>query len=283
MDLDTSKEPRPTADEYDVVVVGGGAAGLAAALFAARYGFETVVFDRGQSAIRQSYAIENYLGFLGIKPKTFLELGRAHARFEGCEIVDDFVVEVAETETGFRVRTQDDAAVDASYVIAASAYNADYLAELRDGSFHDAGDHPVDCEEATGSTEIEGLYVAGWLSGSPHQVLISAGHGGRVAKTVIHDHRRRRLEYWDEVARYWDWCVKEGQYGDEEWERHVDEWVDETLPDDHDYDAEHVERVRREIKAERLGFEQCPEARRRRLERGEELLCECLDVPDDAQ
>lgn len=274
MDLTTEKTAAPRADAYDVVIVGGGASGLAAGVFAARYGLDAVIFDRGQSAIRQCYTVENYLGFLGIDSAAFLELGRAHAQFEGCAVVDDMVSTVEGVDDGFRVETQDGATVAADSVIAASAYNADYLCDLDDGRFHDEGDHPVDCDEATGRTEIDGLYVAGWLSGGPHQVLISAGHGARVAKALVAD-RRAEEGYWEEVAAYWDWCVEDGTYGDDEWHRHVDEWFEGTVPDD--ASESFVETVREEVKSERLAIQQTEAERRRRIEHGEELLRWYLD------
>lgn len=263
MDPDSRKAPVPTADSYDVVVVGGGAAGLAAALFTARYGLETLVFDRGQSAIRQSYSIENYLGFLSVSPAQFLRLGRAHVQYEGAEVVDDLVTRVAERDDGFRVETTEGANVTADRVVAASAYNADYLAGLEDGAFHEEGDHPVDCEEATGRTRVDGLYVAGWLSGQPHQVLVAAGHGGRVGKELVSDYRAEQ-GYWDGVDDYWDWSVAEGTYGDETWHEQMDAWLDSTLPDD-DLDEERVERVREAVKDERLGFACSPAERDARL------------------
>jgi len=51
--------------DYEVAVVGGGAAGLAAAVFTARYGLDTAVFDGGKAAITQCAHVENYLGFPG--------------------------------------------------------------------------------------------------------------------------------------------------------------------------------------------------------------------------
>jgi thioredoxin reductase len=275
--MNPDRKPTTPVDSADVVVVGGGASGLATALFTARYGLDTLVFDRGQSAIRRAYSIENYLGFLAVDPETFLRLGRAHVHHAGAAVVDDLVTRVVETEQGFRVETADGATVDADRVVAASAYNADYLTGLEDGSFHDEGDHPVDCDEATGRTAVDGLYVAGWLSGQPHQVLIAAGHGGRVAKELISDYRRE-LGYWDDIATYWDWSVEEGTYGDETWHAQVDEWFDSTLPADRAPDEDEVERLRAAIKTERLGFGCSPAERDARLAAARELLEREFDV-----
>src|SRR5258708_17038279 len=56
---------QPAADHYDLVIVGGGPAGLAAAVYGASEGLRTVLVEReapgGQAG--QSSLIENYLGF----------------------------------------------------------------------------------------------------------------------------------------------------------------------------------------------------------------------------
>lgn len=278
-EFDTEKLPEPPAESYEVVVVGGGASGLAAAVFAARYGLDALVLDRGSSAIRQCYSVENYLGFLGIDPETFLRLGRAHAAYEGCDVADCHVTAVESVGEGFRVRTQAGDEIDAGYVVAATAYDADYLTDLAGGEFHDSGDHPVDADEATGRTDVDGLYVAGWLSGGPHQVLAAAGHGTRVAKSLVRDYRRDEEDYPAAVAEYWDWRVETGTYGDDRWEAGVDEWVDDQLPDD--VDPERAEAVREAVKSERLAF-QIPEAERdRRRADARALLDEVLgDEPE---
>src|SRR5262249_43995856 len=55
----------PATDHYDLVIVGGGPAGLAAAVYGASEGLRTVLVEReapgGQAG--QSSRIENYLGF----------------------------------------------------------------------------------------------------------------------------------------------------------------------------------------------------------------------------
>lgn len=279
MDTLHERTASPDTDDYDLVVIGGGASGLAAAVFAARYGLETLVFDRGGSAIRRSYSIENYLGFLAVDPTTFLRLGRAHARYEGAEVVSDLVTKVVRDDEQFRIETEDGTTVGARYALAASAYNADYLAGVDDGTFHDEGEHPVDCDEATGRTRIDGLYVAGWLSGQPHQVLIAAGHGARVAKSIIRDHRLDR-EHWEGIADYWDWSVETGTYGDERWHDRVDEWVDSTLPEDHDIGDERIERIREAAKEERLSFECSADEREARMADARQLLEEQFEAEE---
>jgi thioredoxin reductase (NADPH) len=56
---------RTGTDFFDVVIVGGGPAGLAAAVYAASEGLKTVMVEReapgGQAGL--SSRIENYLGF----------------------------------------------------------------------------------------------------------------------------------------------------------------------------------------------------------------------------
>lgn len=253
-----------------VVVVGGGAAGLSAALFCARYGLDTLVLDRGRSAIRRSYVVENYLGLPAVTPAEFLAVGRAQVEDAGGRVVSDQVTAVVGTEgdTDFRVGTADGRTVRADAVVAASAYDTDYLPDDVD---------PTDADEV-GRTDREGLYVAGWLTEGPHQVVACAGHGARVGKAVVAD-RRRADGWWDEVAEYWDWSVPEGRYDTDEWHEAVDSWLADTRPDD--VSDERFERVRAAVKRERRGFETTPEERDDRIAAGRETLRDHLRWPDE--
>ncbi|MGH9258882.1 MAG: FAD-dependent oxidoreductase [Acidimicrobiales bacterium] len=80
----------PTTDFYDVVIVGGGPAGLGAAVYAASEGLRTVLVERqatgGQAG--QSSRIENYLGFPdGVTGGQLTDRARRQAHRFGAEIL----------------------------------------------------------------------------------------------------------------------------------------------------------------------------------------------------
>ena len=81
---------RPEQPLYDVCIVGGGPAGLAAAVYAASEGLRTVVVERdapgGQAG--QSAAIENYLGFpKGLSGSDLTQRAMAQVSRFGAEVV----------------------------------------------------------------------------------------------------------------------------------------------------------------------------------------------------
>ena len=81
---------QPIGDHYDLVIVGGGPAGLAAAVYGASEGLRTVLVERdapgGQAG--QSSRIENYLGFpAGLSGSDLARRGTDQARRLGAELV----------------------------------------------------------------------------------------------------------------------------------------------------------------------------------------------------
>ena len=81
---------QPAGDHYDLVVVGGGPAGLAAAVYGASEGLRTIMVEReapgGQAG--QSSRIENYLGFpAGLSGSDLARRATDQARRLGAELL----------------------------------------------------------------------------------------------------------------------------------------------------------------------------------------------------
>ncbi|WP_282434871.1 NAD(P)/FAD-dependent oxidoreductase [Nocardia panacis] len=89
--------------DYDVVVIGGGAAGLSGALMLARARYSVLVVDGGAPRNAPAAHMHGYLGREGIDPNEFLLLGRAEVRRFGAEIREGTVTSVAPSEEGVRI------------------------------------------------------------------------------------------------------------------------------------------------------------------------------------
>jgi thioredoxin reductase (NADPH) len=114
----------PAQDHYDLVVVGGGPAGLAAAVYGASEGLRTVMVEReapgGQAG--QSSRIENYLGFpAGLSGSDLARRGTDQARRLGAELLTVQEAVALRVEGAARlVRLSGGGVLSASCVIVAS-------------------------------------------------------------------------------------------------------------------------------------------------------------------
>jgi len=168
---------------YDVVVAGGGAAGLSAAIFLARAGVGVAVFDQAESSLRRVERVYNYLGFPdGIGGGELLELGRRQAERFGATVHDARIDTAAPVSDGFHV-SAGDAVHGCTYFIIASNKRTDLAVSLgiELGGF---GGRFVTTEE-NGATVIDRCYAVGRITGRPSQAIVSAGDGARVAIAII--------------------------------------------------------------------------------------------------
>ncbi|MFE1315103.1 NAD(P)/FAD-dependent oxidoreductase [Streptomyces sp. NPDC058755] len=85
-------------ETYEVVVVGGGAAGLSAALVLGRARRRTLVVDAGEPRNAPSAHMQGYLSRDGMSPAEFLAVGREEIARYGVELVRDRVVDATGDE-----------------------------------------------------------------------------------------------------------------------------------------------------------------------------------------
>ncbi|GAB2730363.1 NAD(P)/FAD-dependent oxidoreductase [Streptomyces bullii] len=85
-------------ETYDVIVVGGGAAGLSAALVLGRARLRTLVVDAGEPRNAPSSHMQGYLSRDGMSPAEFLAAGREEIARYGVQLVRDRVVDVGRAE-----------------------------------------------------------------------------------------------------------------------------------------------------------------------------------------
>lgn len=93
--------------DYDVAILGGGPAGLTAAIYAERSGLKSVIFERanvgGQIAITP--IVENYPGFQRIAGKTLVEMMAQHAMNYAPLLQGVGVEDIKKKDEGFEVLT----------------------------------------------------------------------------------------------------------------------------------------------------------------------------------
>jgi thioredoxin reductase len=213
----------PTADR-DAVVVGGGVAGLSAAVFTARQGLDTLVIDPGESILRRNAHLENFPGFpLGVNARRLLDLLGEQAETAGADRLDARVRRVAalgdvadadSAGTGgdapdrgaprFAVETGGDDRIRTRHVVAATKNEVGYLDGVDGVGILDRGKAYVDVDER-GRTGVDGLYAAGRLAEKPHQAAVCAGHGAEVAVALLED---------DDAPFYHDWVAPAGYFTD---------------------------------------------------------------------
>lgn len=94
-------------DSYDVVVVGGGAAGLNGAMMLARSRRKVAVVDAGAPRNAPAQEVHGLLGLDGLAPAELLQRGRSEVRRYGGQVVTGEVTCAARGERGFTVTLAD--------------------------------------------------------------------------------------------------------------------------------------------------------------------------------
>ena len=91
---------------YDVIIIGGGPAGISASLYTIRANLKTLVIYQDISNLIKTEKIENYYGFEnGIDGKTLYENGIKQAKNLGVELRKSEVINITKKENDFEIKT----------------------------------------------------------------------------------------------------------------------------------------------------------------------------------
>jgi thioredoxin reductase len=164
----------------DVLVVGGGPAGLSAALFAQKNGLDAVVFDTDGTWMHKAHLF-NYLGVGSQDGTAFLETAREQVDSFGVDRHRAEVTAVESTGEGFSVEA-DGETHEGEYLVLATGADRS-LAEELGCATTDEGVVEVD---VTMETSVDDAYATGaMVRAEEWQAIISAGDGAAAALNVL--------------------------------------------------------------------------------------------------
>ena len=107
-------------EAYDVAVIGGGAAGLSAALVLSRARRRVVVVDAGAPRNAPAAHMHGFLSRDGMPPNELLAIGREELRRYGGEVLEGSVASVTARGSGFRLQLAAGPQVSARRLIVAT-------------------------------------------------------------------------------------------------------------------------------------------------------------------
>jgi len=163
----------------DVLVVGGGPAGLSAALFAEKNGLDTTVFDTDETWMHKAHLF-NYPGVGSQDGSAFMETLRTQVDGFGVDRHETAVTGVAEAGDAFRVTTAD-GEHEAPYLVLATGATRELAAELGCAFDGDVVDVNVSME-----TSVDDAYATGGMVRDQEwQAVISAGDGAAAALNIL--------------------------------------------------------------------------------------------------
>ena len=178
-----------------VTVIGGGPAGLSAALFTAKNGLETTVYDTDETWMHKSHLF-NYLGIDSMDGTEFMDTSREQVEGFGVDILDLEVADVSPDGDAFLVETGSDER-DADYVVLATGADRS-LAESLGCTFTDEDVVDVD---VTMETSVEDAYATGaMVRAEEWQAVISAGDGAAAALNILTKEKGEHFHDFDTPA-----------------------------------------------------------------------------------
>jgi thioredoxin reductase (NADPH) len=191
---------QPASEHYDLVIVGGGPAGLAAAVYGASEGLRTVMVEReapgGQAG--QSSRIENYLGFpAGLSGSDLARRATDQARRLGAELltVQDAVGLRAEG-AGRIVELSGGGALSANCVLVASGVSYRQLQAPGFSDFTGAGIYYGAALTEARACADQHVVVIGGANSAGQAAVYFSGYAARVSMLVRADSLEKSMSHY---------------------------------------------------------------------------------------
>jgi thioredoxin reductase len=180
-----------------VVVVGGGPAGLSAALFTAKNGLETTVYDTDETWMHKAHLF-NYPGIESIDGTEYVEVTREQVADFGATLETDVeVTEITESGDGIAVETADGGETAADYVVLATGADRS-LAESLGCALDEDGTVAVDLDT---ETSVPDVYATGaMVRAEEWQAVIAAGDGAAAALHILSKEKGEHFHDFDTPA-----------------------------------------------------------------------------------
>lgn len=157
--------------DHEVIVIGGGAAGLSAAVALGRSRRSVLVIDAGEPRNAPAAGVHNFLSREGTAPEELLTAGRAEVTHYGGEVRRGRATGAARTGEGFAVALEDGSRTTARRLVVATGL-VDELPEL-DGLRERWGRDVLHCPYCHGhEVRDQRLVALGTGPGSVHQTLL---------------------------------------------------------------------------------------------------------------
>lgn len=110
---------------YDVIIIGGGPAGLNAAMLLGRSRRKVIVFDSGEPRNRWSDSMNGFLSSDGVNPADFIRKGRVELEKYGIELIDKKVASATYTKGTFVVNDADNKVYESKKLLLATGLKDD--------------------------------------------------------------------------------------------------------------------------------------------------------------
>ena len=180
----------------EVLVIGGGVAGLQAAVFTAKAGVDTLVLSGDEPLVCRTDQIQNLVTRERITGDEIIETGGERVRSLGGEIKDTTAttLEREDTPGPFTATTDTGETHTGEYVVVATANEFGFLEPLRDELEFVSGrdgeftmDRHIETDEANRATD--NVFVAGLANTWEYQTSVAIGDGAKAAVNLISDKR----------------------------------------------------------------------------------------------